>query len=127
MYVLYSYRSFKHPYIIYVLVKFYEDGTLLFKCMRVFIYRKLKFLPSKMPIRDGFLYNNYMYMLLGHVTEILGKDTWENLVISKIIRPLGMNSTRILKVPDDIMEADIAKPYIYTNDTFQNGTQEIYE
>ena len=80
-----------------------------------------------MPIRDGFLYNNYMYMLLGHVAEILGKDTWENLVMSKIIRPLGMNSTRILKVPEDIMEADIAKPYIYANDTFQNGTQEIYE
>ena len=68
-----------------------------------------------------------MYMLLGHLTEILGKDTWENLVTSRIFQPLGMSSNKILRIPADLLGEDIAKPYIYRNDTFQNGTKEIYE
>ena len=66
-------------------------------------------------------------MMLGHLTEILGKDTWENLVAERILQPLGMSRTRILRNPDDVLEPDVARPYIYKNDTFQNGTLEIYE
>ena len=68
-----------------------------------------------------------MYTMLGHVSEVLGKDTWENLVTSRILEPLGMNSTRILKRPTDVLEADVAKPYIYRDGEFHNGTLEIYE
>ena len=66
-------------------------------------------------------------MLLGHVAEVLGKDTWENLVTSRILVPLGMNSTRILKTPSDVLEADVARPNIYRDGGFQIGTLEIYE
>ena len=90
-------------------------------------FRNLKYLPAKRPIRDTWVYNNYLYMLLGHVAEVLGKDTWENLVASRILVPLGMNSTRILKTPSDVLEADVARPYIYRDGGFQNGTLEIYE
>ena len=78
-------------------------------------------------MRDGFIYNNYMYMLLGHMAEVLGKDTWENLVRSRLFEPLGMNSTRILKRPPDVLEPDVARPYIYKDNHFQDGTLEIYE
>ena len=68
-----------------------------------------------------------MYMMLGHVAEKLGQDTWENLVISKIFQPLGMNETSFLHLPSDILKTNVAKPYLFMNGVFQNGTLEIYE
>ena len=66
-------------------------------------------------------------MLLGHVAEVLGKDTWENLVTLRILVPLGMNDTKILKNPYDVLESNVARPYVYKDGRFQNGTLEIYE
>ena len=65
-------------------------------------------------------------MLLGHVAEVLGTDTWENLVTSRILEPLGMNSTWILKKPTDVLKADVARPYSYRDGEFQNGTLENF-
>ena len=66
-------------------------------------------------------------MLLGHVAEVLGKDTWENLVTLRILVPLGMNDTKILKNSHDVLESNVARPYVYKDGLFQNGTLEIYE
>ena len=60
-----------------------------------------------------------MYIMLGHVAEVLGQDTWENLVTSRLFEPLGMNSTRILTEPEDVIAAGVAKPYIYRDDQFE--------
>ena len=89
--------------------------------------RNLKYLPEEIPIRDGYIYNNYMYMMLGHVIEVLGDDTWENLMTSKIFKPIGMDNTTFLKEPTDVLGPNVARPYIYKDAMFQNGTLEIYE
>ena len=68
-----------------------------------------------------------MYMMLGHVIEVLGEDTWENLMNSKIFKPIGMDSTTFLKKPTDVLGLNVARPYIYKDGKFQNGTLEIYE
>ena len=68
-----------------------------------------------------------MYMMLGHVAEKLGQDSWENLVMSKIFHPLGVNETSFLHLPSDILKQNVAQPYLFMNDVFQNGTLEIYE
>ena len=86
----------------------------------------MKYLPEALPIRDGFIYNNYMFMMAGHAAEVLGQDTWENLVASKIFQPLGMNSTKLLLSPSDAWGEDTARPYIYKDDHFMNGTFEAY-
>lgn len=67
-----------------------------------------------------------MYGLLGHIAEKLGEDTWENLVTTKVINKIGMTSTRILQKPEDVLQDDVAKPYIFKDDAFHNGTLEIY-
>ena len=67
-----------------------------------------------------------MYMLLGHVTEKLGGDTWENLVTSRVLEPIGMATTRIIRVPDDVLAEGVARPYIYKDGQFENGTTSIY-
>lgn len=68
-----------------------------------------------------------MYAMLGHVAEVLGQDTWENLVTKRIFEPLEMNDTTILKSPADIFQPGVAQPYYYIDDMLQNGTHEIYE
>ena len=38
--------------------------------------KRLKYLPEKIPFRDGYIYNNnYMVTMAGHVAETLGQDT----------------------------------------------------
>ena len=91
------------------------------------LYRRMKYLPEEIPFRDGFIYNNYMFMMAGHAAEVLGQDTWENLVASKIFQPLGMNSTKLLLSPSDVLVKDTARPYVYVDDKFVNGTNDVYE
>lgn len=67
-----------------------------------------------------------MYMLLGHIAEKLGGDTWENLVKARVFDPIGMTSTKILRVPDDTLQDGVARPYIYKDGRFQNGTHKLY-
>ena len=67
-----------------------------------------------------------MYMVAGHVTEILGGDTWDNLLVSRVLEPLGMSAARIIKSKTDVLAADAAKPYIYTNELFVEGDADIY-
>ena len=86
----------------------------------------MKYLPEELPVRDGFIYNNYMFMMLGHVAEVLGNDTWENLVTTKLFQPLGMTNTTILKSPADVIRPGVAKPTIFKDGQFQNGTFELY-
>ena len=68
-----------------------------------------------------------MYVMLGHVAEVLGKDTWENLVRSRLFEPVGMNNSRILMRPEDLIAEDVARPYIYKNDQIQLSSLQIYE
>ena len=87
----------------------------------------MKYLPEELPFRDGYIYNNYMFMMAGHVAEKLGQDTWENLMISRVLRPLGMNHTKFMD-PLTVVEEHSARPYVYIekNKEFVNGTLDLY-
>ena len=88
--------------------------------------RKMRYIPVTRPFRDRFLYNNYMYMYLGHICEVLGGDTYENLIRNRLFLPLGMTSTKLIKTPSDVQFGDVAKPYNYRDGKFQNGTYSMY-
>ena len=66
-------------------------------------------------------------MMLGHVMEVLGGDTWQNLVTSKVFQPIAMNSTTFIAVPDDTEAPHVGSPYIYKDGEFQNDTKIIYD
>lgn len=36
------------------------------------------------------MYNNWMYLLAGYITEILGEKPWEELIAEYYFRPIGM-------------------------------------
>ena len=65
-------------------------------------------------------------MMLGHVAEVLGNDSWKNLVTSRILEPLGMNSTWMLKNPSDVLKAHVARPYSFRDGEFRDGTMENF-
>ena len=92
----------------------------------LFYKRRMKYLPEERPIRDGFIYNNYMFMMAGHMAEVLGQDTWENLMITRVLQPIGMNDTRLLIDPSSLLMANTAQPYIFHDGNFQNATREVY-
>ena len=61
------------------------------------------------------------------MAEKLGQDTWENLMISRVLQPLGMNNTKFMNM-STIVEDHAARPYIYLekSNEFVNGTIELY-
>lgn len=77
---------------------------------------RLKYLPQKKPFRDVWSYNNFMYMIAGHVAEIIGGKKFEELIKEKILDPLGMNASIFL---DDVSLRDehFAYPYFEVNGT----------
>ncbi|CAH1778293.1 unnamed protein product [Owenia fusiformis] len=76
--------------------------------------KRLRFLEPEFAVRSGSIYNNHMYMLAGHVAEILADDTgkisWENLLKMHLLQPIGMNSIRFVTL-DETWE-DVAKAYV---------------
>jgi CubicO group peptidase (beta-lactamase class C family) len=45
------------------------------------------------PFRNLFLYNNIMYMVAGHLLEILFGVSYESIIKTRILDPLGMTAT----------------------------------
>ena len=68
-----------------------------------------------------------MYMLLGHIIEKLGGDTWESILNEKILQPLGMSSTVVMRDVGILETNNVAKPYVYHRGQFLNGTRDIYK
>ncbi|KAK3592705.1 hypothetical protein CHS0354_037839 [Potamilus streckersoni] len=88
--------------------------------------RRLRFLLEEDSFRDGFTYNNLMYALAGHIAEVLTGDTWENLIINKLLLPLGMLETRPIRSPFDLLQENFAKPYFLADKGFQPSALDIY-
>ncbi|MDX2114810.1 MAG: serine hydrolase domain-containing protein [Planctomycetota bacterium] len=51
-------------------------------------------------VGERFEYSNYGYALLGHVVESAAGTTFENLLRTRILDPLGMSDTAITLTPD---------------------------
>ena len=70
-------------------------------------------MPATEPFRTKFHYSNYMYTLAGHVAEVLTNESWEHLVMHRLIKPLGMQNSGLVDQLDNL--DDIAKPYTLKN------------
>ena len=90
-------------------------------------YSRLKYVPASSNLREGFKYNNLMYMVLGHVTETLAVDRWEDLIKSRLLEPIGMEDSTVLRESRDVLKDNAAKPYILQDEELQPGTDGIYK
>ena len=80
------------------------------------LYERLKYLEPSQPLRQGFIYNNMMYVASGYIVELFTQKTWEDFLKEKIFNPLEMNST-VFSISDMIKYPDYFVPYNEKRDT----------
>ncbi|MBR0701540.1 serine hydrolase [Bradyrhizobium diazoefficiens] len=62
---------------------------------RAELFYRLRDLPFAVPFRAKFIYNNLLYMVAGHLLEILTGESYEDIIRSRILGPLGMTETTL--------------------------------
>ncbi|KAL5020968.1 hypothetical protein ScPMuIL_000123 [Solemya velum] len=88
--------------------------------------KRLRFIPEKLPFRDRWFYNNFAYMYVGCIIEKLAGQSWEEVIKTRLLEPIGMTSTHVEM--DNIFQLpNIALPYYHGNNTILNGNKEIYK
>lgn len=80
------------------------------------LFERIKYLEPSQPLRQGYLYNNLMYMGVGQVMENLTGKTWESILQERVLQPLRMNST-YFTIEDMEKRADFAFSYYEQKDT----------
>jgi len=74
------------------------------------ILPRLRYLEPVCDLRECFHYNNLMYMVAGYLTERITGISWEDVVRSRILQPLGMMNTNFSN--DDSQQTDdFSLPY----------------
>jgi len=90
------------------------------------LFERLKYLEPSQPLRQGFLYNNLMYVGAGYIIELLSSKTWETFVQENILNPLEMKST-VFTVKEMEKNPDHGVPYNEKRDTTLLYKIPIYE
>jgi CubicO group peptidase (beta-lactamase class C family) len=87
---------------------------------------RVKYLEAAAPPRSRFIYNNHMYAAAGYAMERVSGSTWEELVRTGILEPLGMTSTTFT-VAAMRQREDHAVPYALRRDTLALYEAPFYE
>ena len=90
------------------------------------LFDRLKYLEPSQPLRQGFLYNNLMYVSAGYIVELLSSKKWENVVQDSILTPLKMKNT-VFTVKEMVKNPDHGVPYNEKRDTTILYRIPIYE
>ncbi|XP_076446917.1 uncharacterized protein LOC143284148 [Babylonia areolata] len=89
--------------------------------------QNIRYLPVRNQFRDEFEYNNWMYGLVGHVTEVMGGGaTWEELLEEHLLKPLNMSDTRVMGKTVTVQASNFAKPYVLVDDEVVPSDPAIY-
>ena len=76
------------------------------------LMRKTAFLEPSAGFRTRYQYNNHMFVLLGYLTErVRGGQLWEDQIVERIAKPLGVDQIRIRGIYNDMDQVSPAKPY----------------
>jgi CubicO group peptidase (beta-lactamase class C family) len=54
------------------------------------IYR-MRYHDFEQPFRQGYVYSNVMYMVAGQIVEAVTDTTWDDFLVERIFRPIGMH------------------------------------
>lgn len=57
------------------------------------IIRRARYLKPVYPFRDGYGYSNIMFLTAGEVAGVAAGSSWDELIASRLLTPLGMNRT----------------------------------
>jgi CubicO group peptidase (beta-lactamase class C family) len=90
------------------------------------LFDRIKYLEPSQPLRQGFLYNNLMYVSAGYIVELLSSKTWEDFLKTNIFGPLDMKST-VFTVKEMEENPDHGIPFNEKRDTTILYRIPIYE
>lgn len=74
------------------------------------LYQRLRYLEPVQELREGYRYQNLMFMTAGIIAERLTGKSWEDNVRERILTPLGMTRTNF-SVEESQKDHDFAAPY----------------
>lgn len=95
----------------------YDFSWLLFNTSnRDSIIHRVRFMQPTAPVRQTWLYNNFMYLAQGMIVEKMTGKTWEQNIQEKFFTPLSMTrSNTTLKAFEN--DSDASLPYMVVKDT----------
>ena len=76
---------------------------------RAEILRRVRYLEPAAPFRTEQVYNNALYTVAGEVTAAAAGTSWEELVRTRLLRPIGMARTLVGMPPSE--GANVASPH----------------
>lgn len=91
-------------------------GVFCTKDDRKQMVHDLRYLDFNEDFRSKLQYSNQMVMLAGYVGEVVSGQSFEELVKTRILKPLGMNDT-CLTIEDMEKANDHAKGYVFNGQT----------
>ncbi|HYD13704.1 MAG TPA: serine hydrolase [Allosphingosinicella sp.] len=77
---------------------------------RAEILRRVRYLEPAAPFRTQQVYNNALYVVAGEVIAAAGGTSWEDVVRSRLLRPLGM--TRTIVGMASSTSGNVATPHV---------------
>jgi CubicO group peptidase (beta-lactamase class C family) len=80
--------------------------------------RRLRYLPPQTSFRSRFAYNNIGYAAAGLIAGRVNRSSWDDLVRTRILGPLGMTET-VLQGPELRGKVDVTRPHAYVGDTLR--------
>ncbi len=90
------------------------------------LFRKLRYLQPKVPVRTTFLYNNLMYAAVGQLIELQTGQTWEQFVRQRLFEPLEMKES-LFRVAEMVKQPDHGVGYTERRDSFELYNKPYYE
>lgn len=75
------------------------------------LMRKTAFLEPNVGFRAKYQYNNHMFILLGYLVEQLRGQLWEEQIVERIAKPLGVEQIRFRGISRDMEQVSPALPY----------------
>ena len=60
------------------------------------IIHNLRYIKPATSFRYAYAYDNVLYTVAGELIEAVSGQTWEDLVVSRILKPVGMDSSDVL-------------------------------
>lgn len=80
------------------------------------LMKRIQFQESSAGIREKYLYNNFMFMLQGLIVEKITGKSWDENILEKFFKPLGMSGSN-MSIEALEKSEDAAKGYCLRSDS----------
>ena len=80
--------------------------------------RRLRYIAPESGLRSRFAYNNIGYAMAGQMAGSANRSSWEDLVRTRILGPLGMTET-VMTGPELRGRPNVTRPHQYIDDTLR--------